>query len=156
MKTIIKKGLLFLSFGILSAMGYSQNVPHKEIPISKEQQHTCSRGIPLVTHFSTNATSTSDWSNFVDLSLTGTAKISETTETTSITMYPNPAIDRVYFNTNQEDTKNTTITIYDSFGKLIATIKNQNSYSVEKLAKGLYFVKIATGTFEETKKLFIE
>jgi hypothetical protein len=104
----------------------------------------------------TNATSTSDWSNFVDLSLTGTAKISETTETTSITMYPNPAVDRVYFNTNQEDTKNTTITIYDSFGKLIATIKNQNSYSVEKLAKGLYFVKIATGTFEETKKLFIE
>ncbi|CAM3883631.1 hypothetical protein FLJU110815_03730 [Flavobacterium jumunjinense] len=39
--------------------------------------------------------------------------------------------------------------------KLIATIKNQNSYSVQELAKVLYFVKITSETFEETKKLFI-
>ncbi|WP_445722349.1 M43 family zinc metalloprotease [Flavobacterium sp.] len=104
----------------------------------------------------TNATSTSNWSNFVDIVLTGTAKITKETGKPSITMYPNPAVDMVYFNTNQEDTKNTTITIYDSFGKLIATIKNQNSYSVQKLTRGLYFVKIVTETFEETKTLSVK
>ena len=66
--------------------------------------------------------------------------------TTSLRIYPNPVLDRLYIETQ---TQALTIEIYDVFGK-VQNLKNsetqklRNSIDVSSLKSGIYFVKINT------------
>ena len=66
--------------------------------------------------------------------------------TTSLRIYPNPVLDRLYIETQ---TQTLTIEIYDVFGK-VQNLKNsetqklRNSIDVSSLKSGIYFVKINT------------
>ena len=68
-------------------------------------------------------------------------------------MYPNPTNgNKVYFNLSQD----THIQIYNVLGKLVLNTKlsrEQNSINVTDLSKGVYMVKIKTGTQATLKKL---
>ncbi|MHB1688059.1 MAG: T9SS type A sorting domain-containing protein [Ignavibacteriaceae bacterium] len=56
-----------------------------------------------------------------------------------------------------------TLKVYDLFGKEVATLvneeKNAGNYKIEfngnKLSSGVYFYRIQTGNFAETKKLIL-
>ena len=68
-------------------------------------------------------------------------------------MYPNPTNgNKVYFNLSED----TQIQIYNVLGKRVLSSKlskSQNSINVNELSKGVYMVKITTGTKATLKKL---
>ncbi len=86
-----------------------------------------------------------------------TIGIDENYQTSSVIIYPNPSHDnfQIRFLTNSEST----IFIYDAFGKLINSVKinsSENSINVSGLERGLYFVKIVSGSDTATRKIIIE
>lgn len=71
---------------------------------------------------------------------------------TSVSMYPNPANDRI----NIVNAANSTIEIYDVLGKLLISkedISSQEQLNISQLKTGTYFVKINNGGQTSTKKL---
>lgn len=94
-----------------------------------------------------NATELSDWSSSLNTTLpaagAGPNSINE-----SFDVYPNPTSGEVNFKLpfdNKFSGENYTIEIYDSLGKLIDVIKNQQSYPTDNLKKGLYIIKLKKG-----------
>lgn len=68
-----------------------------------------------------------------------------------IKIYPNPTSD--YFNIESEDNVEE-IHIYDNLGRLIKIIVSpKNKIDITQLAKGIYYIKLKTTTYTETKKL---
>ncbi len=79
-------------------------------------------------------------------------------------VYPNPCgkkiVVRYSSNKNQDNLKgnDSRLTIYDISGKLVKTvlaIKQDVEVNLEELNKGVYFVRVETGDFTETKKIIL-
>lgn len=70
------------------------------------------------------------------------------------TMYPNPADDIMFLNTNEE----TVIVIYDVFGRIIKSYPkaNYNSIVVSDLNSGTYFIEVSIDNRKNRKKLIIK
>lgn len=80
-----------------------------------------------------------------------------------ITIYPNPANNELNVKLNFAEMQNSTeLTIYDMFGKKLASKSLQNiqnsteKFNIRYLQSGLYFMKINTGNLQETRKFLIQ
>jgi hypothetical protein len=69
-----------------------------------------------------------------------------------VKIYPNPAKDGIYINTDAEDYE---IQIINLNGQVLYSGKNVGRVDVSGFAKGIYFVRIKTDDKVETKKLII-
>ena len=67
-----------------------------------------------------------------------------------IKIYPNPVVNNF---TIQTPAKVLSVEIYDTLGRKILNLKDSQTYNVEKLGKGIYFVKIKTDQNEYIEKL---
>lgn len=76
----------------------------------------------------------------------------QTNELLELSIYPNPASDKIYIVSNNTIDN---IEVYDILGKRVITLKNVNEMDVSKLNSGLYLLKIWTGKQVQTKKLVI-
>jgi hypothetical protein len=71
-----------------------------------------------------------------------------TNENKNITIYPNPCNSQINVKINKEPYITATISIIDITGKTIIqtqTTKYENIFNTEKLAKGLYLIKVESG-----------
>jgi hypothetical protein len=108
-----------------------------------------------------NASGTSEWSNYVDISLplagpTAQNEPIAATDKQVFLIYPNPASNNVNFSLNNENITSGTLYIYNSFGKLIDVVRNQSNYSVGHLPRGVYIVKLVDNSVEITKSLIVK
>lgn len=82
----------------------------------------------------------------INLHVTNGSGFTEQTNNTSITeVYPNPCSNNIIVNLKQIGLEPVNITILDSNGKIVLqkiTSEYENSFNTEKLAKGLYLVKV--------------
>lgn len=77
--------------------------------------------------------------------------------------YPNPLNPTTTINYSISQGSFVTIKVYDVLGREVATIVNENkpvgNYNVEfnanKLASGIYFYRLQSGLFSETKKFML-
>lgn len=69
--------------------------------------------------------------------------INENLANNSISLYPNPASEILYLTGNNQIQS---IDIYDAFGQVVLTRKNEQKIDISILAKGLYFVATQTET----------
>lgn len=67
-----------------------------------------------------------------------------------IQLYPNPTSDNITVNSNLTIDK---LEVYDLFGKLIISIKESKTITIDNLASGMYFVKIYSDNKIGTKKI---
>ena len=67
-----------------------------------------------------------------------------------IKIYPNPVVNNF---TIQTSAKVLSVEIYDTLGRKILNLQDSQNYNVEKLGKGIYFVKIKTDQNEYIEKL---
>ncbi|QKX03496.1 T9SS type A sorting domain-containing protein [Aquimarina sp. TRL1] len=75
------------------------------------------------------------------------------TSTNEITVYPNPASNRLHLS---GDSKNTSYSIFNPQGKMVRKgINNAPEITIEDLQPGMYFIQIKTDTFT-TQKTFIK
>ncbi|MBN9286007.1 MULTISPECIES: T9SS type A sorting domain-containing protein [unclassified Flavobacterium] len=74
-------------------------------------------------------------------------------DTTAFRMYPNPASDVVYLESDEA----TTVVIYDLYGRVVKSLNkgNHNQIPVSGLASGTYMIEVATTGRKEIKKLII-
>jgi hypothetical protein len=101
-------------------------------------------------------------STFIDnINVSGVLSVVENT-IENITMYPNPARDLVYINLNNTTSNSVDITVVNSLGQKLQTIKdsnlgggNQASINVTNYKTGVYFVTIKMGDRTITKKLIV-
>jgi hypothetical protein len=77
-------------------------------------------------------------------------------ETSTITVYPNPATDNIHI-TLPDNIHQAIFTLYDMQGKILLQqeIDTQDAVSVSKLAAGIYIYNIITNTQTHTGKLII-
>jgi len=80
------------------------------------------------------------------LSITG---VDSSVDNSSLVIYPNPATNNLTINSVDKVDK---VEIYDSFGKL-SIISNQTKVNISKLEKGIYLIRIYTGSKITTKKI---
>ncbi|MAM28094.1 MAG: peptidase S8 [Flavobacteriaceae bacterium] len=79
----------------------------------------------------------------------------------NITMYPNPADDRVFIDFGTTNVSNATIRVTNSLGQTIQTVNNnsvnstETSINVSNFGTGIYFVTITADGQEATKKLVV-
>ncbi|MBI5541789.1 MAG: T9SS type A sorting domain-containing protein [Bacteroidia bacterium] len=76
--------------------------------------------------------------------------------TEDITIYPNPWVNHLNVKFNNIPSENTTLSVLDITGKVILqTITKENEFVIntEKLAKGLYLVKVENGKTVALKKI---
>lgn len=98
----------------------------------------------------------SDTSNNINVVFTG---IPFSKNNPTINLYPNPASDIVYLNSNSTGNTDLTLTIYDVIGKLISSetlMENQQQINIGGLSKGVYFVEIKSKDWLENQKLIIQ
>jgi hypothetical protein len=69
-----------------------------------------------------------------------------------ISIFPNPVNDKLYIS----GLKNFSYEIFDSTGNLVKSGKNKSEIGISDVPKGIYFVKIISGTNEISRKLVIE
>ena len=86
--------------------------------------------------------------------------IEENNYKSNITLYPNPANNKVTITNNNLPTKETTINIFNIQGELMLSekFKEQNTIelNISKFAGGIYILKIQIGNEIENKKLVIQ
>jgi len=80
------------------------------------------------------------------LSITG---VDSSVDNSSLVIYPNPATNNLTINSVDKVDK---VEIYDSFGKL-SMISNQTKVNISKLEKGIYLIRVYTGSKITTKKI---
>jgi PKD repeat protein len=90
-----------------------------------------------------NGTNVSAWSTPFSVTLPGAAGPLGEKIDPQFKVYPNPAINEVYFITPTE-LKSTLIEIYDVSGRFVDKLVNTNNYNVSNLNKGVYTVKLIT------------
>ena len=76
---------------------------------------------------------------------------------TAMQLFPNPATDRIYFELpDPGETSGTRIEIYDAAGRLVRQVTiDSNSMDVSGLARGMYHVRILSGSNIYHSKLLI-
>lgn len=74
----------------------------------------------------------------------------QTLDIDSLSMFPNPAGDRIFITNNQKYIRNEAILILDITGKIIISsfLDNEGSISIHELNNGFYFVKTKFGIFK--------
>jgi hypothetical protein len=83
-----------------------------------------------------------EWTGFKSVTETGFASISQTTDQTDLTLYPNPAQNRLFITTTASIEM---ITIVDLHGAVVSTIPgSQTQLDVSHLNTGVYVVHILT------------
>jgi hypothetical protein len=83
--------------------------------------------------------------------------INENTLLTSIDIFPNPSIGIIHVNA-KDLTEITSLEIYDVVGKMIFAKELQNGDNMIEqtdLAKGVYYIKVSSGTSVKTEKLIL-
>ena len=73
-----------------------------------------------------------------------------------ITMYPNPCTNELNVKYNNVPNENTTLSIINIFGRIVIQTKTKETeftFNTGKLAKGLYLVKVETGSKVELQKV---
>ncbi|MFH1004128.1 MAG: T9SS type A sorting domain-containing protein [Bacteroidota bacterium] len=81
------------------------------------------------------------------------------TNTTSISIYPNPASDIITLNVDNRNNANLTLNIYNVIGELIKSEllkKNQQQINISNLNNGIYIVVIKSKELTENQKLIIQ
>ena len=61
-----------------------------------------------------------------------------------ISIYPNPTNGLVSIATNLLKHENYTVTVFDSFGKLLINVENTNTLDLTELQNGVYFISVTT------------
>ncbi len=89
-----------------------------------------------------------------------TSGIQENKLNNLFSVYPNPTSDNLTINIKSELVGNKTLSVYDSFGKVIfeQVVSNQQEFinvDLSKHSKGLYFVKIVTENSFYTEKIIL-
>ena len=71
-------------------------------------------------------------------------------------IYPNPAIDKIYFSNLKET--NTSVKIYDTQGKLVLEnkVSDKEYLNISFLSKGIYQITFEGYDWKETRKLIKE
>lgn len=98
----------------------------------------------------------SDTSNIINVVLSGMT-LSENNNT--IKVYPNPANDMIFLNTNNTNNAELTLNIYNLIGKLIRTelmIQNQQQINIGDLSNGIYMIEINNMEWTEKQKIIIQ
>lgn len=89
--------------------------------------------------FYTSAISASDVNTLFN---GGALSINESTSSFAFDLFPNPAVDKIYF-TEKELLNNLTANVFSTDGKLLKTEQiNSGSVDVSDLCKGVYFIQI--------------
>lgn len=81
--------------------------------------------------------------------------IESTLSEETISMYPNPTTDMVYFNSKNSANKIVEISIFNTTGTMVFNQKNDQKISVDGFSKGMYFVNIVTDNGNTTTKKLI-
>ncbi len=98
------------------------------------------------------------WQLQLDTMTVGTAtstSISEVLYQNEIAVYPNPANDKIFFNSNEK----TKVFLYAITGELIRTeilIEGKNEMDLSGLSSGIYFLKFSQGKLQRTLKIIKE
>jgi hypothetical protein len=61
-----------------------------------------------------------------------------------ISIYPNPTSGLVSIATNLLKHENYTVTLFDSYGKLLINVENTNTLDLTELSNGVYFISVTT------------
>lgn len=93
-----------------------------------------------------------------------TTGVKENAKAFSGGIYPNPVSTNATISLNLEKSQKVTISLYDMVGNKVAMIaqdeypagKNEISYNVSGLAKGMYFLKISDGTKTSSLKMIVK
>nr|MBP6378300.1 T9SS type A sorting domain-containing protein [Kaistella sp.] len=67
-----------------------------------------------------------------------------------IKVYPNPVV--THFSLHSSE-KVLSLEIYDTLGRKIQNLQDSKTYNIERLSKGVYFLKIKTDTKEYIEKI---
>lgn len=87
---------------------------------------------------------------------TSALAVSDIKTQANVAIFPNPVTSYFKVNTNGMDVKAITVVVTDASGRTVKTFKNQDTYQVNDLAKGVYLVTISDGKSIETKKIVKE
>ncbi len=100
-----------------------------------------------------DSTNMSDTAILLTVNRTGTnyTGIATVAKAKNITLYPNPATDLLYVNSE----KAVTVSVYDVTGKMLLneTVSNTNPLSLQSLSNGMYIVRIQAGEQVSTQRL---
>ncbi len=77
----------------------------------------------------------------------------------TVKVYPNPAKNKIYFDISSTGINSSNVSIYTIEGKLISlqnlNIQTDKSMDISQLDPGMYFVKVATASFNSTQKIVV-
>lgn len=82
--------------------------------------------------------------------------VSDVKTQANVSIFPNPVTSYFKVNTSGMDAKAITVVVTDASGRAVKSFKNQDSYQVNDLAKGVYIVTVSDGKSIETKKIIKE
>lgn len=82
-------------------------------------------------------------------------KVSSSTLSSNIQIYPNPTNNKIYFNT-KDNSKILSAKLFSLLGKQVANCKNCNELNAAEIANGLYLLNIETGKGVIRKKIVVE
>lgn len=98
-----------------------------------------------------------------ELQYGGTTEINENSGLTNVSIYPNPASDMINVNLSSDNDQMVSFKIVDLTGKCVLAENANHSagealyhFSVNNLAKGLYFMNIETATGKTIRKFIVE
>ena len=74
----------------------------------------------------------------------------ENTTQSNLTIYPNPVISNFTISTSE---KIISVELYDVLGRKVQTLSNSKTNTIERMSKGVYFVKVKTENNEYIEKL---
>jgi hypothetical protein len=78
------------------------------------------------------------------------------TESTTFTLYPNPATDRIHIHFNQVNALPYQVEIFNTLGQCVHQMQSQNTIDVSHLSKGIYTVKITGAREVWTEKIILK
>ncbi len=98
-----------------------------------------------------------DFGSFTAIDSSNCTLSSESIESNSFSLYPNPAIDEISIESNTAS-EITSVSIYDVLGKVVYTAKGtiENKINIQELKIGAYFVKITDSQNFTTTQKFLK
>ncbi|MGZ6539843.1 MAG: T9SS type A sorting domain-containing protein, partial [Bacteroidia bacterium] len=92
-----------------------------------------------------------------------TTGISDNNESVSLNVFPNPVTDNINVAFNLNQSENISMNLFSVDGKLIRTFENKTidqgyfnqTYSTEGISKGIYFLRLSSNNFSESKKILV-
>lgn len=97
-----------------------------------------------------------DTSAVAILTVVNNVSVNELSSNTSISIYPNPANDKLSLSLNENFGVGTSIVIFDVVGSIVKTAPYQSEVSISELAPGSYTIQIVSATGNTTKASFVK